>query len=428
MKLRGTACMLALSTVFGLGAEGVALAQEPDPNVPVTNRPRPDFDPIGIRAGSYLIFPELGVSIGYDDNITAASGKTETVEGVAVNDRIISDGITSIIPVIEFDSEFSRHALDFTVGADLGFYFSESNLNYQDVYVEGSGRYDVTRDDGAYVNFVFGRFHDDFEDPNNAERVAGAITGDPEAQHYLDYGGTIGYRQTFNRFFVTPYFVGRRVDFEDSINSGRDDTRFEPGLRAGYAISPRVTAFLQGSYFMIDRDEDNADGSSRDSDGYRIGVGSLLDFTGLIFGEFSIGYINESFDTPGASDEGNFDFNVGVTWNVTTLTSLGLNGRSRIESTAAGDTGSDFRSFIDLTVDHELLRNLLIGGLLGFQRDDFGGERGTENTLRAGVNGTYFINRNFRLELDYLFSTRSADRSFEEFDRNRVFLTVVGML
>ncbi len=43
----------AVATLVAYGADG----QEPDPNVPVTARPRPDYDPLGIRAGGFLIYP-----------------------------------------------------------------------------------------------------------------------------------------------------------------------------------------------------------------------------------------------------------------------------------------------------------------------------------------------------------------------------------
>lgn len=409
MNLRGTASVLALSAAFGLVAEGLALAQAPSPNVPVTSRPRPDFDPLGVRAGSYLIFPELGTSIGYDTNV------------FATNDDEQSDFVASLIPVINFDSNFSRHALDFELGGDFGFYFDNGDLDYQDFYIGGDGRYDVTRDDNASVRFLFGQFHDSFEDPN-IDRAA------EENQPYISLGGTLDYTQTFNRFNFTPFFTGRRINYEQSFNEGRNSTFYDAGLRAGYFISPRVNVFTQGSYFMINRDTENGDGSSRDSTGYRVGVGSALDFTGLIFGEIFVGYENESFDAPGVSDEPGFAFDVGLTWNVTTLTTLGLNGRSSIETTDETDSSSELRSVLDFEVDHELLRNVLVGGLLGIQRDDYRGDRGTENTFRAGLNGTYFLNRNLRLEADYLFSTRTADESINEFDRNRVFLTLVGML
>ena len=48
----------AVATLLAYGADG----QEPDPNVPVTARPRPDYDPLGIRAGGFLIYPSTSVS------------------------------------------------------------------------------------------------------------------------------------------------------------------------------------------------------------------------------------------------------------------------------------------------------------------------------------------------------------------------------
>lgn len=408
MHLRGMAYLLASTALLGVVAQDVAWAQDVDPNTPVTNRPRPDYDPLGIRAGSYFIFPEVGLGMVYDDNIFADA------------DNEIDDFIGTVTPVINFDSNFPRHALDFTIGAELGFYVDNDDLDYQDVFISGSGAYEVTRDDGFGVDFLFGRFHDDFEDVNSAD------VGEDQA--YYQYGGTIDYTQTFNRLNFTPFFSGERQEFEDSFNEDRNDTTYEAGLRAGYFISPRVNVFTQGSYFMIERDEPAADGSSRDSEGFNVGVGTALDFTALLFGEFFIGYEQEMFDNDEFDDEGGVAFDVGLTWNVTSLTTLQLSGGSSIETATQPGAASEFRQRVNLRVDHELLRNVIVGGLVEYQRDDFREIDRTDDTIRAGVDAAYLVNRNFRVEGGYLFSTRSSDVADDEFDRNRVFIALVGML
>ena len=54
--------LLALTTcVLVTALPETAPGQEPERNVTVTNRPRPDFDPRGIRAGAFLIFPDVNV-------------------------------------------------------------------------------------------------------------------------------------------------------------------------------------------------------------------------------------------------------------------------------------------------------------------------------------------------------------------------------
>src|SRR5262245_66377031 len=37
----------------------------------VFQRPRPDYDPLGLRFGSWLFYPEMTVAAAYDDNIFA---------------------------------------------------------------------------------------------------------------------------------------------------------------------------------------------------------------------------------------------------------------------------------------------------------------------------------------------------------------------
>ena len=63
--------LLLASTAVAMAMPDLALAQAgaEDPNVTVANRNRPDYEPLGIRAGSFLVFPELGIQEAYSDNI-----------------------------------------------------------------------------------------------------------------------------------------------------------------------------------------------------------------------------------------------------------------------------------------------------------------------------------------------------------------------
>ncbi|MGH6905908.1 MAG: outer membrane beta-barrel protein, partial [Geminicoccaceae bacterium] len=76
-----------------------AYGQEPDPNVPVTARPRPDFDPLGIRAGGFLIYPSLTVGSSYDTNVFATKDDTK------------DDFIFNFLPGFLVRSNFPRHAI-----------------------------------------------------------------------------------------------------------------------------------------------------------------------------------------------------------------------------------------------------------------------------------------------------------------------------
>ncbi|MCI0430482.1 MAG: outer membrane beta-barrel protein, partial [Rhodospirillales bacterium] len=44
---------------------------EPERAQSVFERPRPDYDPLGIRAGGFLIYPQVELGEAYNDNIFA---------------------------------------------------------------------------------------------------------------------------------------------------------------------------------------------------------------------------------------------------------------------------------------------------------------------------------------------------------------------
>src|SRR5690606_37747416 len=111
--------VLAAGATAMLLADG-AYAQEPDPNVPVTARPRPEYDPLGIRAGGFLIYPSVSVDGTYNDNIFADDDDEE------------QDFIIAVQPQISVRSNFPRHSLNWTVESEVGRYVDNTDENYWD--------------------------------------------------------------------------------------------------------------------------------------------------------------------------------------------------------------------------------------------------------------------------------------------------------
>src|SRR3954452_16466921 len=58
-----------LSNYFPAGVPGYGTA----PGVTVASRMRPDLDPPGLRAGSFLLHPQWEEGLGYDDNVFGSS-------------------------------------------------------------------------------------------------------------------------------------------------------------------------------------------------------------------------------------------------------------------------------------------------------------------------------------------------------------------
>jgi hypothetical protein len=390
---------LVAGVVTALVAYG-AEAQEPDPNVPVTARPRPDYDPLGIRAGGFLIFPSVTVDGRYDDNVFASDDNEE------------DDFIFVFQPRIVARSNFPRHSLNLTVQSEIGQYVDNTDENFLDYGTQLAGRLDITRRNRLVGSAFYAHGHEDRDDPEDP-----GVDVVDEPVEFDEYGGGVGFEQDFNRFnFAVRGEVDRR-DFEED-ESERDRILYGGTLRTGYFISPRINAFVQGGYRREERDTSEGTNPpiNRDNDVYEARVGTAIDITGLLFGEVSVGWAMQEFDESELDSEDDLIYGAGLTWNPTQLTSLRLDASGGFVPSDVGT--SNLQNRVALRVDHELLRNVLIGGRVVYNRDDFQETGRVDNRFDVGPDITYLINRYFSVGAGYTFSTRDSDVDEREFTRN----------
>jgi hypothetical protein len=402
----------ATASLLGYGAH----AQEPNPNVPVTGRPRPDYDPLGIRAGGFLVFPSVTVDGAYNDNIFATNEDEE------------SDFIFTFSPRIDVRSNFPRHSLNLTVGTDVGQFVDNTDENFWDYGTELTGRLDITRRNRLFGGVSYAHGHEERDDPEDP-----GVDVVDEPLEFDEFGGTLGFEQDFNRLNFRVTGTADRRDYDednpDTFEDARDRNLYGARLRTGYFISPRINAFVEGGYVREQRDSTDREETpplKRDNNAYDVRVGTAIDITGLIFGEVSVGWGFQEFDESELDSEQDLVYGAGLTWNVTRLTSLSLDGNGGFEPS---DTGSSrVTQRVALRVDHELLRNVLIGGRVAYTRDDFQDEDRVDNRIDVGPNITYLLNRYLSVGAGYTFTTRDSDDQDEEFDRNLVSVRLTAQL
>ncbi len=409
----------AAVALLSLPAVDYAAAQEPNPNVPVQRRPRPDYDPLGLRAGGFLIYPEITVEGGYDSNVFARDSDVE------------DDFLATVAPRITAASQWSRHALSFDAGGEAAFYKDHTDNNYQDADIGTDGRFDINRDNIVTGGLRVGRGHEGRDDPEDSGDDENDLT------EYYTGNARLGYRHNFNRIYTAVRGDVTRYDYLDDgdiNNDDRDYNRYLTGLRVGYQISPRFDVFADAAYRWVKYDETpNDSGEDRDNNGYVLRVGSGIDITSILFGEVYAGYTSISYDDSNLEDVSSPIAGGQLTWNVTALTSIifGLEGEVK-ETTVSGDDGDEasgrIHSNATIAVWHELLRNVLLNGYGQYIRDDFEGIARTDDTFRLGGGVRYFLNRRFSLNGGYTYSTRQSDESDREYDRHQVLIGITAQL
>jgi hypothetical protein len=397
---RRTARPLLSATVALLaGVPAVAVGQEVGP-----------YDPLGIRAGAFLIYPSLSVAEVYNDNVYAVDNNKD------------DDLITVIEPQVRAESTFSRHRLGLTAGSEVTFHVNEEDEDYQDFFVSGDGQLDITRQNFITGEVLFARDHRDRDDPEDE--------GDrEELTEVYRYGGELAFTQLFNRINFTLAAAALRSAYTEPEEADEDEVNYNARLRTGYFVSPRINTFIEGRYNVEKRDrEEDFAGIERDSQGWGVSVGAEVDLTNLLVGEFSVGYRRQYFDEGDFDEEDGIGYNIDLTWTPTLLTTVTASGGADFRPTTEEEAEANFRSTVGLGIEHELLRNVILAADVGYNRDDFSGIDRVDNTISAGGGVSYLINRNLSIDAGYNYTTRWSDDEDEEFDRNLVRIGVTGRL
>jgi hypothetical protein len=369
----------------------------------VMDRPRPELDPLGVRAGSFLIFPEVEAGTAYQSNVYATP------------DDEVSDFIFTLSPSVVAQSDFTRHSLTFEAGAEIGRYLDETSENYIDYRAAAAGRFDVGARGAATGRVAHIRNHEERGDPDEEFSAA-------EPVEYSSTLGEVGYRHTFNRVTAGVGASAEWIDYDDvtlidGTNSDQDDRDrwvYSTNARLGYEIQSGFEAFVRGTYSVIEYDREDI---ARDSDGYEIVVGSDFDLTGLLTGTAYVGYLARDFDNPAFEDPSGLAFGLDLDWALTQ--------RTIEESTS---TSSRERTQFGVGVDHELLRNLILQADAVYRLDDFVGSPREDDFYTIGLGALYTLNRNFYGRAGYIYETRESNVSRFDYDDNIISLSIGARL
>lgn len=388
---------------------------ESERGVPVYERARPELDPLGLRAGSFMIYPSVGIGGEYNDNIYATKNNRE------------SDFISRVSPSVSLQSDWSRHGLALDVGTEAGFYFDNSSENYIDGRIGLSGRIDLLRETFLQGHLSVERRHEDRGDPDVP------LANDEPSIYYQYNTGVSAYRGV-GRLSLRVGADYTRYDYRSvdltgggsDSQSERDHNVYETHARVAYELLPNVIPFVEGRYNV--RRYDTHTGGNRDSHGYRLAVGTGFDAGGIITGSVYAGYMQQDYASNRQDNVSGPWFGGHVLWNVTRLTSFELNLDRGVFETQNASASSYTRSAVHARVDHELLRNLLIGGYGEYANYKYNGANITDDYFEAGPRVSYLWNRNLTAEFSVSHRRKDSNRSSREYKSNQVMFKITGQL
>lgn len=193
-----------------------------------------------------------------------------------------------------------------------------------------------------------------------------------------------------------------REDYADAELSGggmlsqeeRNFTLATVKLRAGYAVSPALTPFLEteiGRRFYDVRLDSS--GYARSADRLALRGGVELDFGDKLRGELAAGWLREKIDDDRLAPLSGLSLEGALRWSPERDTIIALAGSTEVEgTTTAGESGS-IRYAGDLSLERRIRANLTAGAALGAAWRDYAGSTDHELTLTAQANATWWFNR-----------------------------------
>lgn len=413
--------LIAASLATTVAISSPALAEDDFPAIAdqrgthVLDRERPEFDAVGIRAGSFMLYPELELGVTYDDNVFGTQNNTD------------SDIYYGVSPSVSIESDFGRHELNFNGYTDSRFYSSDTSEDRFDWGVAADGIVDVSQFTQIQANVGYDELT---EDRTSTNRVAGGI----EPTEYDVFNAGITLNQRFNRLTASVGAEYTDTDYKDDAAIGggvidqdfRDHDKLVIPARLSYDVSPDTSIFVAGSYNTREYDQQPpAVAVNRDSNGYDVGIGAAFDFTNLIRGEAFVGYLEQEYDQVGFQKVDGIDFGLNGEWYASELTTVtaGIN-RTVEESSSAGSSGHLDTNY-QVGIAHELQRNIILTADASYLDVEFEGITRDDETISAGVGVQYLVNRNAELELGYDYTSRDSSAIGQDYDKSVVGLALV---
>jgi hypothetical protein len=374
---------------FPSGVPGLAI----EPGVTVRSRAHPEYDHRGVRVGSVLIRPELTESIGYDSNVLGTSEDSGSALVLTQADLRASNNL-------------SRYGLNAALGLTDYRYLDLPKQSYLDWTVSLGGTYNIGRDT-AMLSYEHAVRH---ETPRDLD----APLLDAPIAFRLDTLRA-AYRMQFARTSMQPELTVARFNYDDGTvasvpyrQSDQNRVVVAPGLIGRYELAERrdlllIVRDLIGSYTNLP-----AQSVSRDFNDVSVLGGIDYDGGGRLRYQLLAGYEVRTFSSAALQTLQAPVVDATVIFTPTGLTTITGGVARRIESSTTASNVGYTSTTVNLVLDHELRRNVILTAYARFAANEYNQEQGEQYLYRAGAGATWLINRNLRLSATYDYADRHS--------------------
>ncbi len=336
------------------------------------------FAALGIRAGSFILYPSLTTSFEHATN-SSGNGRADTL---------------TVTPELRLQSDWAQHEATLTLRGSYARDFAGDTPDSPSGSANATGRIDLKP--GWTVGLAGGYAYSQqsISDPN----FPAGVDNRPGVH---DFTGSAALNGRFGRAVFTLEGKADRSIYENGTSGGavvdqgdRNNTAFGGRLRLGYELPLGVTPFVEGevSRRQYDRTTDN-NGLKRSSLAAIGRAGVTFDRGPVLTGEVALGYGLQTFDDPALAALGAFTVDGSLVWSPTRLYTATFSGSTAFNpGTSVGSSGSVAYSG-SADVAYAWKRNATVDWTGSLTHETFQGTGRVDTTITAGVGATWKLNR-----------------------------------
>jgi len=376
-------------------------------------RPHDDhpFAPVGIRVGSFILRPSL------EQGLTATSNASISHDG---SSAVLSETTLRLNAV----SDWSRHSAAIEAYGNLRRTLSGEKIRDSEIGVNARLDLDLGNELHGFGTLGYLRRPESASSPVTivgtlSQPIRQTVSGGLGLEK--DVGKArfgIAGRLEHDMYGAAELSGGGTVSQKD-----RDSTLASLTLRGGYEISPALTPFVEAELGRRFYDQKvDANGYERSGNIVGARAGLALDMGEKLSGEFSAGWLRESFDDDRLRPISGPSIATTMVWSPERGTVINLVGTSTAEgSTTAGESGSLLHS-LRLSAEREVRADLTANAALGFGYRDYMGSDGHDRIFSAEAGATWWLNRSAGLTGRLRHERMRSNLPYRDYDANSVFL------
>jgi hypothetical protein len=362
--------------------------------------------PEGLRAGNFIISPEAGALVIFDDNIFSTDAEK------------VSDIRTELLPSVQVRSQLPRHVLDMSLDGRIVNFVDNPDQSFANVRgrVEGALHFDHAHTLSATV--VSSLDHEERNSPSYPfsardpvevfyNKAAVGITRDVGRLY-----GTISGAVEDRNFFDNTSLDGQPLDLD-----GRDTLLYSTQLRAGYRISPGFD--LVGKIRGLKTFNTGDETGDLDALGYEALAGLAFETNPLLRWRILGGFGVRDYEMASLETLTTSLMEADVAWLPTQrLTIYGMLLR-RIDDTGGPDGGSLVQTGATIRADYEIYHNLLLNAGVTYRIDDSSAMLNPETYYSGHIGLEYYLTKNWLFTFTYQHDVRESDSDSRDMSRNR---------